>query len=92
MRTYVATIHLKEGGGFFAFIANNKSLYNFELNDTTESLPLFFTERIALLKLCSDSNIGEGESIGRRLSDAMFHVYLDREEFMILKNTYRSAL
>ena len=92
MRTYVATIHIREGGGFLAFIANNKSLDSFELEDTTASLPPFFVERIALLKLCSDSNIGEGEAIGRRISEAMFHVYLNRDEFKILKNTYRSAL
>jgi hypothetical protein len=76
---YVAIAHTWDSGAIdYINVLDNKEL-------TTEALdgrmvPDWFRERVALLRLCEVNKTARGESIGRRFTEHMIYVYLDKKE------------
>lgn len=87
---YVAIAHTWDTGAIdYINVLDNREL-------TTEALdgrmvPDWFRERVALLRLCEVNKTGKGESIGRRFTEHMIYVYLDRKEHKQLADIIHSS-
>lgn len=73
-------------GDWSAIHINDGAHSTFNLYKSTDNIPSYINERIALLKLCdADSQTVVGEHLGRRVHKDAFHVYLTYEELQELK-------
>lgn len=82
---YIAIVHTWNDGSidYVSVLDNGLSTVEYMGGELS---PLWLKERAALLRLCEVNRSAKGETFGRRFSDNMMHVYLDKQEYKQLSN------
>lgn len=83
---YVALVHLDNGDIDYINILDNSALLSTPMDG--DQAPLWLRERVALLRLCETNKSAKGETIGRKFTDHIIYVYLNRDEHKsLIKDT-----
>ncbi len=82
---YIAIVHTWNDGSidYVSVLDNGVSKVEYMGGELS---PSWLKERAALLRLCEINRSAKGETIGRRFSNNMMHVYLDKQEHKQLTN------
>jgi len=82
---YIAMVHTwKDGGIDYVSVLDNKQIKVEHMSGNLS--PLWLKERAALLRLCEINRGEKGDVIGRRFSETLVYVYLDKKEYVQLSN------
>ncbi len=77
---YIAIVNTDGSGAVeFVTVADNQELESVKL--TARQTPAWVMERVALLRLCEVNRSSQPESIGRKFSEQLIYVYLNKKEY-----------
>lgn len=80
---YIAMVHTwKDGSIDYVSVLDNKQIKVEHMGGNLS--PLWLKERAALLRLCEINRGEKGDVIGRRFSETLVYVYLDKKEYVQL--------
>ena len=86
---YMGIAHVWDSGALdYVNVLNNLELTTSCLEG--EKVPVWFAERVAMLRMCDINKSQEGELIGRKFTDHMLYVYLDYDEYKELLKLVQS--
>lgn len=82
---YVAIVHTWNDGSIdYVSLLDNHKLKSDHIDG--KLAPLWLQERAAMLRLCDVQHTKKGETIGRKFSNNMIYVYINKQQYKQLIN------